>query len=86
MAGAVAAAQAYGLEVVLVGQRAAIETELAKHKVQGLKLEIVEADDVVDMHESDVARAVRQKPNSSMVRTMGLVREGAAQAAVSAGN
>jgi glycerol-3-phosphate acyltransferase PlsX len=85
-AGAVAAARAYGFEVLLVGRRQAIEAELAHHDTRGLTLEIVDADEVVDMHESDVARAVRQKPNSSLVRAMALVKDGAAAAAVSAGN
>jgi glycerol-3-phosphate acyltransferase PlsX len=86
IAGAVAAARAYGIEVLLVGPGAELESELARHKTSGLRLEIVEADSVVDMHESDPARAVRQKPDSSLVRAFGLVGEGAAQACVSAGN
>ena len=86
VAGAVQAARAYGVEVLLVGLRQPIEGELAKHDTRGLKLEIVEANSVLDMHEDEPARAVRRKPDSSLVRSMALVREGAAQAAVSAGN
>ena len=86
VAGAVAAARAYGIEVLLVGRRAELTTELDRHDHRGLRLEIVEADEVVDMHESDVARAVRQKPGSSLVRAFTLVREGLAEACVSAGN
>ena len=36
VAGAVAAARAYGVEVALVGRTAAIEAELAKHDTSGL--------------------------------------------------
>jgi phosphate acyltransferase len=86
VAGAVAAGRHYGFTVLLVGQRGPIEAELTRHDTKGLDLQLVEADEVVDMHETDVARAVRQKPNSSMVQTMALVKEGAADAAVSAGN
>jgi len=40
----------------------AVATELARHETRGLKLAIVEAELVIDMHEPDPARAVRQKP------------------------
>src|SRR6478672_9735723 len=65
VAGAVAAARAYELEVLLVGRPADLERELAKHPTKGLKLGIVEATETIDMHGSDPARAVRQKPDSS---------------------
>ncbi|HEX9623804.1 MAG TPA: phosphate acyltransferase PlsX, partial [Streptosporangiaceae bacterium] len=86
VAGAVAAARAYGLEVLLVGRRTELSAELAKHVTSGLKLEIVEAETVIDMHESDPARAVRQKPDSSLVRAFNLVQQGRVEACVSAGN
>jgi glycerol-3-phosphate acyltransferase PlsX len=86
VAGAVAAARAYGIEVLLVGQRDPIRAELAHHDTAGLRLEIVEAPTVLDMHEADPARAVRRKPDSSLVRALALVHEGQAAAAVSAGN
>ena len=86
VAGAVAAARAYGHEILLVGRRADLERELANHDTTGLKLEIVEANTVVDMHEQDPARAVRQKQDSSLVKAFALVQNGTAQACVSAGN
>lgn len=86
VAGAVAAARAYGVEVLLVGRPTPIQAELTKHPTTGLKIEIVEANAVLDMHEDEPARAVRRKPDSSLVRAMSLVREGRADAAVSAGN
>ena len=86
VAGAVAAARLYGIEVMLVGRRAEIEAELSRQDTRGLKLDIVEANAVLDMHELEPARAVRRMPDSSLVRTLALVREGSAQAAVSAGN
>jgi phosphate acyltransferase len=86
VAGATAAARAYGVEVLLVGRRSELLAELSHHQTRGLKLDIVEAESMVGMHEPDPARAVRQKPDSSVVRAFGLVREGSAQACVSAGN
>ena len=86
VAGAVEAARSYGLEVMLVGRRSALTAELSKHQTKGLNLDLVDAETVIDMHEPDPARAVRQKTDSSLVRSMKLVREGAAQACVSAGN
>ena len=85
VAGAVAAARAYGLEVLLVGRRIQLEAELSRHRTTGLTLEVLEADDVIDMHESPAA-AVRGKPDSSLVRALCQLREGRADACVSAGN
>jgi glycerol-3-phosphate acyltransferase PlsX len=48
-------------------------------------LELVEAADVIGMHEKP-AEAVRSKPDSSLVATVRAVAEGRADAAVSAGN
>ena len=48
-------------------------------------LELVEAADVIEMHEKP-AEAVRSKPDSSLVAAVRAVAEGRADAAVSAGN
>ena len=84
--GAVEAAREYGLGVYLVGDEAAIRAELAQHETEGLDLPIVATDEIIPMDEHNPARAVRQKKNSSMVRAVELVKEGAAVGAVSAGN
>ncbi len=83
--GAVQAARAYGMPILLVGQRAAIESELTKHDASGLALEIVETDEVIAMDEHP-ARALRQKPRASLKLAVDLVAEGRAAAAFSAGN
>ena len=83
--GAVEAAREYGIGVYLVGKEETIQAELAKHEVQGLDLPIVHTTDVIPMDEHDPARAARNK-NASMVRTLQLVKDGAALGAVSAGN
>lgn len=83
--GAVSAARSHGIPILLVGQRAAIEAELAKHDAAGLALEIVETDEVIGMDEHP-ARALRQKPRASLKLAVDLVAEGRATAAFSAGN
>jgi phosphate acyltransferase len=83
--GAVQAAREYGLGVYLVGRENTLKAELAKHDTQGLDLPIVHTDAIIPMAEHNPARAVRNK-NTSMVRALELVKDGAAVGAVSAGN
>lgn len=85
VAGAVAAARAYGIEVALVGRTAAIGAELAKHDTTGLSLPIVEAPDLIEMDEHP-ANAARRKPNASINVALRLVKEGKAAGMISAGN
>lgn len=74
------------LKLTLVGQRDAIEAELKRcHAAAGERLVIHHATEVVGMDEPP-AQALRGKKNSSMRVAINLVKEGAAQAAVSAGN
>jgi len=70
----------------LVGNEVAIQEELkaAKGKTPDV-FEIVHASEVVEMHEAP-ASAVRKKRDSSIARTIELVKEGKAQALFSAGN
>jgi glycerol-3-phosphate acyltransferase PlsX len=84
--GAVMAAREWAEdEIILVGQEEAIRRELARHDAAGLKLEIVNAPQVIEM-EDDPAWAAREKKASSMHVGMNLVRDGEADAFVSAGN
>ena len=61
VAGAVEAAER-GVEVVLVGNNAVLESELAKHS---RRLPIVGAPEVIEMSD-DPARALREKPGASI--------------------
>ena len=79
--GAVMAAEA-GFEVVLVGDENDIRPMLRQ---TGADLDIVHAPDVIEMHE-DPTRALRKKPDSSVVTAARLVRSGEAEAMVSAGS
>lgn len=71
------------LEIILVGQRDAIEAVLKEGRHD--RLHIHEASQVVGMDERP-ADALRKKKDSSMRVAINLVKEGAARACVSAGN
>ena len=75
------------LKLILVGQREAIEAELetSPRGRQASRLAIHHASEIVGMDEPP-AQALRSKKDSSMRVAINLVKEGAAQAAVSAGN
>ncbi len=72
------------LHCLLVGRQADI-VSLLGDTIGNPNIEIVQAAEVVDMHESP-ATALRSKKNSSMRVAINLVAEGRADACVSAGN
>ena len=79
------AAREWGIPIVLVGDSQKIEKELGGHSTQGLDLRIHHASQVVGMMDS-ASDAVRKKKDSSIRVAFNLVKEGQAQAVVSAGN
>lgn len=85
--GAIAAArEANGkTEVVLVGRRALLEAEITKCDTTGLPISIVDATDVITMHDTP-AEAVRRKRGSSLVVATALHKKGDVDGLVSAGN
>ena len=84
--GAVRAARSLAVRVILVGQRDAVRRELDEHEdYQDLPIEIVHASERVTMEDS-AAKAFRTKRDSSLRVASRLVRDGAAQGFVSAGN
>lgn len=84
--GAIEAARLHGLHVLLVGREAEIRRELARHREPAARLiDVVDAPEVVGMDEAPTA-PVRSKRNSSMAVALRLVRDGAADAFVTAGN
>ncbi len=84
--GAVEASREFGnLEIVLVGPRETIEKELRQYPTDGLKITTISAEEVVAMDE-DPVRAIRRKPNSSIVVGINLVKNREAQAFVSGGS
>ena len=73
-------------ELVLVGLEDAVHAQLKKHKaLNHPRLSVVAASEVVTM-DDPVEIALRRKKNSSMRVAINLVKEGQAQACVSAGN
>ena len=84
--GAVAALEEVSeLELVLVGKKEVIEAELSKYKYNKEKIEIVDAREIIEMTDEPVV-AVKSKKDSSMNRTLELVKDGTVSASVSAGN
>jgi len=82
--GAIKAAQEYKVDIALVGRRAILHV-LANGHLRKSGLSIIEASQVIGFDEHPI-RAVRSKPDSSIVVGINLVKEGAASAFVSAGN
>jgi len=79
-------AETPSLHLVLVGQTSILEEIVSQYgRVDAARLKIVEADEVIGMDERPT-QALRGKPRSSMRVALELVRDGQAQACVSAGN
>jgi glycerol-3-phosphate acyltransferase PlsX len=84
--GALAAVMSPGIRVLLVGDEDALREELARQRAsETAGIEVVHAPDAIGGNEEG-ARAVRSKPDSSMVVACRLVGQGRAQAVMSAGN
>ncbi|MBV7336300.1 phosphate acyltransferase PlsX [Chloroflexi bacterium TSY] len=85
VAGAVLAGRQFGTTISLVGQPDIIRSELSKHETRGLDLPIVPATQVITMEDKPM-QAAREKKDSSMAVACQLVKEGRAQAFVTAGS
>lgn len=85
VAGAVLAARDFGETIVLVGDEKAINLELDRLDTNGLSIEVVHAAQHITM-EDKPADVGKSKPESSMHMGMQLVRDGQADAFVTAGN
>ncbi len=73
------------MKVFLIGQKEAIEKELAKYPPNKKQIEVIHASEVIETAEPPV-NAIRKKKDSSIVVGMKMVREGKADAFVSAGS
>ena len=73
------------IKVFLVGQEDVVKEELAKYSYPANQIEVVHAPEVIEMAEQPVM-AIRRKKESSMVVAMKMVKEGQADAFVSAGS
>lgn len=74
-----------GVKILLVGDADTLHAELARHDRGDADIEVVHASDVVSSGE-DGAKAVRAKPESSLVVATKLVAEGRASGVISPGN
>ncbi len=73
--------------VILVGDEAKLRAEVAKHDLSGVadRVSYYHASQVVEMGESGL-ESVRKKKDSSVSRAVDLIKEGKADAVVSAGH
>lgn len=86
VAGACRAARELGIRVLITGREDVLRPELKKLDPAGkLPIEIYHASEAITMEDS-AAKAVRSKRDSSIRVACRLVRDGAAQGVVSAGN
>ncbi len=83
--GAVTAARAYDVGVILVGREDVVRPLVKERGGEGLPIEIRHAPQVIAMDEQPVA-ALRRKKDSSVHVAAGLVRDGESSGLVSAGN
>ncbi len=87
--GAVMAAREYGVEIILVGDESKIKPVLASVKSSDLPIRIVHAPEMLTMQDKGMALALKaRRPNAknSMAIGIDLVKNGEADAFVTAGN
>lgn len=84
--GGVRAARELGVGISLVGRAAEIAPLLAGHDTAGLDIDVVDAPEVIDMHEANPAEAVRRRPDNSLNMAIDLVRRERVDAFVTAGH
>ncbi len=87
--GAVMAAREYGVEIVLVGDEKTIAPVLAEQQPGGLLIKIVHAPEMLTMEDKGLAlvlKAKRKNARNSMAVGIDLVKNGEADAFVTAGN
>lgn len=85
VAGAAEAARKLGAAITLFGPEAMLRQELGSQGIPAELLAVANAPDVIAFDEAPV-QAVRQKRDSSLVRAIVAVKEGQADAVVSAGS
>jgi glycerol-3-phosphate acyltransferase PlsX len=83
--GAILAARELGVRIFLVGVEATVRHELNRHRHRGLPIEVVNATEIITMTDSP-SHAFRRKKDSSLHVAAKLVRDGKADAFVTAGN
>ncbi len=82
--GVLKAAEQYKIGIALVGKKDILHILTGRH-TRKLDIDIIDAPDVIEDHENAI-EAVTNKPNSSIATGIRLLKEGKAQAFVSAGS
>src|SRR5512132_4387023 len=85
VAGAVDGAREFGIEIVVVGRREIVTRELDQYNTRGLKIEIVDAPDVIGFDEQP-ALAVKARKGLSLRVMCDLVAAGQADACLTMGH
>lgn len=83
--GSLDAVKELDVNVILVGKSEMIKKELEKYSYDENKVEIINADEIIENNEKPVV-AIRRKKESSLVKALKLVKEKEADALVSAGS
>jgi glycerol-3-phosphate acyltransferase PlsX len=89
VAGAVMAAREYGVEIILVGDEKVIQPALAAQRPGSLPISVVHAPEMLTMEDKGLALALKAKKKTarnSMAVGLDLLKQGEAQAFVTAGN
>lgn len=73
------------VKVFLVGKEELINRQLEKYQYDKKRVEVINATEVIEMAEAPV-NAIRKKKDSSIVKAMGMVKDGTCDAYVSAGS
>lgn len=72
-------------KIFLVGHRDIIFKHVSENDLSGLPIEVIHAEDILEMGEKAV-KSAQQKPNNSMAVGLQLVKQGAAGGFITAGN
>lgn len=83
--GAVDAVKELNVEIKLVGRQDAVNAELAKYEYPKERIQVIHAEEVIGTEEVPTS-AIRRKKDSSLVVGLNLVKNGEADAFVSAGS
>jgi glycerol-3-phosphate acyltransferase PlsX len=84
VAGALRAKEELGVDILLVGDPELVKASIQKHSPSA-SVEVVPSEGVIEMHEEPLV-ALRRKPKSSINVSMDMVKQGRADAVVSAGH
>ncbi|MBX4265323.1 phosphate acyltransferase PlsX [Clostridium estertheticum] len=83
--GCIAAIKEYNIDILITGSEDLIREELKKHTYDTNKIKIINTTEVIDVSEHPVM-AVKRKKDSSLVKALNLVKNGEADAIISAGS